>query len=268
MRERVLVMLVTLGVVVWLALPAVAQILDDTTESVTEEVDQTTETVEETSDDLVSETEGALDDTTSTIEETAEETLEESSDDGSEEEAEPTDDSSTTADDTSTTSDDDGSSTGDTTEITSSTEESEVAESDESVASDEQQLTEDTAAHGEERLGGSTGAVAEGDDDDSGNGTGIRALAGSVSVLDPISSGTSRSSSEVETTVGFLQRALSWIAASDSMMMGVLAGPLIALEVLLRAIVSAGSGLVAPASLLGAYGFAAVWDRRGRLAAG
>lgn len=46
-------------------------------------------------------------------------------------------------------------------------------------------------------------------------------------------------------------RLLGWLTTAG--VLGTLAGPLLALEILLRAIVSAGSGLVAPLSLLGAF---------------
>lgn len=57
-------------------------------------------------------------------------------------------------------------------------------------------------------------------------------------------------------------RLLSWIAGAGTGILGILVGPLLALEILLRALLSAGSGLVAPASLLASYLFRLVWESR------
>jgi hypothetical protein len=56
-------------------------------------------------------------------------------------------------------------------------------------------------------------------------------------------------------------RALDWLTSSASLR-SVLAGPLIALQVLLRALLSAGSGVVAPASMLAAILAVSLHDRR------
>lgn len=48
-------------------------------------------------------------------------------------------------------------------------------------------------------------------------------------------------------------RLIGWLTSAQSGVFGLLAGPLLSLEILLRALTSAGSGLVAPLSLLSAY---------------
>lgn len=55
--------------------------------------------------------------------------------------------------------------------------------------------------------------------------------------------------------VSLYGRLLGWLTSAQSGVFGLLAGPLVALEILLRALTSAGSGLVAPLSLLSAYLF-------------
>ncbi|MDX1447939.1 MAG: hypothetical protein R3246_02655 [Acidimicrobiia bacterium] len=57
-------------------------------------------------------------------------------------------------------------------------------------------------------------------------------------------------------------RLLGWLSGAGSAFLGLLAGPLLALEILLRALLSAGSGLVAPASLLVSYLGRLVWESR------
>lgn len=57
-------------------------------------------------------------------------------------------------------------------------------------------------------------------------------------------------------------RLLGWLTAAGSGPLGLLAGPLLALEILLRALLSAGSGMVAPASLLASYLVRLLWDGR------
>lgn len=59
-------------------------------------------------------------------------------------------------------------------------------------------------------------------------------------------------------------RLLSWLSGAGSGLLGLLAGPLLAFEILLRALLSAGSGLVAPASLLASYLVRLVWETRRR----
>ena len=59
-------------------------------------------------------------------------------------------------------------------------------------------------------------------------------------------------------------RLLDWLAGAGSGVLGLLAGPLLALEILLRALLSAGSGLVAPASLLVSYLLRLLWESRAR----
>lgn len=59
-------------------------------------------------------------------------------------------------------------------------------------------------------------------------------------------------------------RLLDWLVGAGSGLLGLLAGPLLALEILLRALLSAGSGLVAPASLLVSYLGRLLWESRGR----
>lgn len=55
-------------------------------------------------------------------------------------------------------------------------------------------------------------------------------------------------------------RLLRWLTAAESGVFGLLAGPVLALEILLRALTSAGSGLVAPLSLLSAYLLGLMWQ--------
>lgn len=59
-------------------------------------------------------------------------------------------------------------------------------------------------------------------------------------------------------------RLLDWLTGAGSGLLGLLAGPLLALEILLRALLSAGSGLVAPASLLVSYLLRLLWESRAR----
>lgn len=60
-------------------------------------------------------------------------------------------------------------------------------------------------------------------------------------------------------------RLLSWLTGAGAGILGTLAGPLLALEILFRALLSAGSGLVAPASLLASYLLRLVWESRSRI---
>ncbi|MEX1271380.1 MAG: hypothetical protein WEB55_02905 [Acidimicrobiia bacterium] len=57
-------------------------------------------------------------------------------------------------------------------------------------------------------------------------------------------------------------RLLGWLAAAGTGVQALLAGPLLALEILIRALVSAGSGLVAPISMLAAYLGHMTWETR------
>lgn len=57
-------------------------------------------------------------------------------------------------------------------------------------------------------------------------------------------------------------RLLSWLGGGG--IVDLLAGPLLGLEILLRALLSAGSGLVAPTSLLAALVFVWLRESRGR----
>lgn len=57
-------------------------------------------------------------------------------------------------------------------------------------------------------------------------------------------------------------RLLDWLTSSGSGMRALLLGPLLALEIVFRALLSAGSGLVAPLSLLGAYLAQFMWRSR------
>lgn len=57
-------------------------------------------------------------------------------------------------------------------------------------------------------------------------------------------------------------RLLGWLTAAGTGLLGLLAGPLLALEILLRALLSAGSGMVAPASLLASYLLRLLWEGR------
>jgi hypothetical protein len=57
-------------------------------------------------------------------------------------------------------------------------------------------------------------------------------------------------------------RLLGWLTAGGFGVLGVLAAPLLGLEILLRALLSAGSGLVAPLSLLASYLVRLIWVGR------
>jgi hypothetical protein len=59
-------------------------------------------------------------------------------------------------------------------------------------------------------------------------------------------------------------RLLEWLTRTGPGTLRLLAGPLLGLEILVRALLSAGSGLVAPLSLLTAYVVHGVWSMRTR----
>jgi len=59
-------------------------------------------------------------------------------------------------------------------------------------------------------------------------------------------------------------RLLEWLTGTGPGALRLLAGPLLGLEILVRALLSAGSGLVAPLSLLTAYVVQGVWSMRTR----
>ena len=105
------------------------------------------------------------------------------------------------------------------------------------------------------------GSVAEADRAERGMADSLTVLSAAggitdVAVLEPISIVPSADAS-------IYGRLLEWLADAGSTVRALLAGPLLALEILIRALVSAGSGLVAPISLLGAYLIRIMWEARG-----
>lgn len=89
----------------------------------------------------------------------------------------------------------------------------------------------------------------------------VLSAAGGVSDLGTLET-VSLSAITDETLYG---RLLSWLTGAGAGILGILAGPLLALEILFRALLSAGSGLVAPASLLASYLLRLVWEARPRI---
>lgn len=69
---------------------------------------------------------------------------------------------------------------------------------------------------------------------------------------------------DVSTASSWLARLADWLPSSLASLVGLLAIPLKVIELLLRALLSAGSGLVAPASLLLALVFTMLVDRHPR----
>ena len=72
----------------------------------------------------------------------------------------------------------------------------------------------------------------------------------------------------VSDDLALYDRLLDWLGRSGSGLLSILAWPLLVLEILLRALVSAGSGLVAPLSLLAALCVSVMLGRRERQTAG
>ncbi|HVR33339.1 MAG TPA: hypothetical protein VMS74_11620, partial [Acidimicrobiia bacterium] len=101
--------------------------------------------------------------------------------------------------------------------------------------------------------------VEKSDDDEVTAGAG-RGLDGRRT-FDTLAASRKLTAATTDSASTLFDRALDWLTSSGSLL-AILAGSLLALQVLLRALLSAGYGLVAPASLLAAFLAVSLHERR------
>ncbi|MFP5333162.1 MAG: hypothetical protein ACLGHX_12500 [Acidimicrobiia bacterium] len=217
-------------------LGGVTEVVDDTSDTTTDAVDSTVDTTETVVDSTVGDSGTVV--------------------------GEPVDDLTDTADETSDLLDtvatpDPDSSPGSTTTTTTLSGPTTTTTLAPALTSDDVEAPDDEA----DATAGSGGGAGDGQDGASGaDGLTVLSAAGGLTdltVLEPVSI-------EAIADESFYARLLSWLSGAGTGLLGLLAGPLLALEILLRALLSAGSGLVAPASLLVSYLVRLVWETRRR----
>lgn len=249
------------------AVGAHAQVLDE----VTDPIDQTVDSVSSDTDQTVDTTETVVDETAEDTENLLDESVEDSSDLVDTTSDDLTEIVNETAEDVPTTQADDGTEFvdgGDST--TTSGDLSDTTAGETSIVPATEALADETLDADEEYQAFDQGDVEEANAGSaSSSDDEVMIEADRLTVLSAAGGLTDLTVLETVSIAAITDdsiygRLLEWLAGAGPGLAGVLAGPLLAVEIFLRALLSAGSGMVAPASLLGSYLLRLVWEGRFR----